>query len=320
MELQKKQTLPLVSIVLPAFNEAAIIEHNVQTIYNYVHSELNSFKWEVIIINDGSSDSTAEIANQLAVKYKNIIVEHHTENLNVGQALITGFAQTHGDYIIVMDIDLSYDISHIPRLLDTLIKTKAQVVVASPYMKGGKLTNVPKLRKFFSIWGNRFLRFFNPHAEIHTTTGLVRAYDGDFLRSLNLRSMDVGINPEIIYKTMLLRGRIIEIPGHLDWSLQRASGIKRVSSFKIMLSIFKYILSGFTFRPFMFYLLPGLLLLLVAFYVIIWIFINCIAYIRILSAPDNISTTVFLLLCINFFSKDRMLFLLVVLLCLFRYS
>jgi hypothetical protein len=73
---------------------------------------------------------------------------------------------------------------------------------------------------------------------------------------------------------MLLRGRIIEIPAHLDWSLQRQKGKARVSSFKIYRGILTYVLAGFIFRPFMFFLLPGGFLFLVSVYVIAWIFVN----------------------------------------------
>ena len=71
-----------------------------------------------------------------------------------------------------------------------------------------------------SRWANRFLSLATNHS-VSTVTGMVRAYDGPFLRSLSLKSMSMEINPEVIYKAMLLNARIDEIPAHLNWELQR---------------------------------------------------------------------------------------------------
>jgi len=84
-------------------------------------------------------------------------------------------------------------------------------------MKGGQVTNVPFFRKILSKYVNKSLMII-ANEKIHTFTGMVRAYKGDYLKHLVLKARDNEINPEIIYKTILLRGRIVEIPAHLDWS------------------------------------------------------------------------------------------------------
>jgi hypothetical protein len=172
-----------------------------------------------------------------------------------------------------MDVDLSYSPDHIERLLDTIIKTRAKIVIASPYMPGGKISNVPWLRRILSLWANRFLSL-TAKGKIYTLTGMVRAYDRQFISSLNLKSMDMEINPEIIYKAQMLRALIIEIPAHLNWSLQKAKGKARQSSMRLARGILSGIMSGFIFRPFMFFFVPGIILLLVTLYIIVWIFIN----------------------------------------------
>ena len=80
-------------------------------------------------------------------------------------------------------------------MLDRIVKTQAQVVIASPYMRGGSISNVPWLRKSLSIWANRFLSYLS-HSPVKTLTGMVRGYDGDFIRSLSLRSSGSAINPD----------------------------------------------------------------------------------------------------------------------------
>jgi len=102
----------------------------------------------------------------------------------------------------------------------------------------------------------------------------VRAYDGKFIRSLNLEAMDTEINTEIIYKAQLLRARIVEIPAHLDWTNQRALGGRRRSSIRVRRSTLASMFGAFLFRPFMFFILPGLVLLAMALWMVLWICIR----------------------------------------------
>lgn len=264
---------PLVTIVLPAFNEAAVLEENVGTIEQYLRTLESRYRFEIILVNDGSHDGTGEIGERLESRYSNLRVLHHPTNFGLGQAFKTGFAESRGDYVVTMDVDLSYAPDHIGAMLDKMVSTRAKLVLASPYMEGGQLTNVPAKRKFFSVWGNRFLRLF-ARGSASTITCMVRAYDGPFIRALALRSLGMDVMPETIYKTMVLRGRIEQIPAHLDWTRQIAAGPQRQSSMRILRHIFSTILSGFLFRPFMFLVVPGLILLGFSIWVNIWMVIH----------------------------------------------
>lgn len=261
---------PLVTVVLPAFNEAAIIEDNLGVVQDYLRTLDDLYRWEVLIINDGSSDGTGQIAESLCSRYDNVRVIHHPTNLGLGAGFKTGFAHSRGDFVVILDIDLSYAPEHIGELLERIRAQKAQVVLASPYMKGGRISNVPWLRHTLSIWANRFLSFF-AHSNLSTLTCMVRAYDGEFARALALRAVGMEVMPESIYKAMILRARITEIPAHLDWSRQiKVGGVRRRSSMRILRHMFATVLSGFLFRPFMFFILPGLLLLAFALWTNIW--------------------------------------------------
>ncbi len=264
----------LVTVIAPAYNEAGVLARNLGTLVAHLRGLEDRWRWELLVVNDGSTDDSGKIADAFAADHPGVRVIHHPVNMNLGQALRTGFAHARGDWIVVLDVDLSYEPSHIETLVGTLEATRAHVVVASPYMKGGQVTNVPFARLLLSRWANRFLAYFCHHIDLHTITGMVRGYDRRFLRRLNLKSMSVDINTEIVYKAMLLRGRVVEIPAHLDWTLQRQAGVGRMSSFRILRGIATYILSGFTFRPFMFFFLPGLVLALASVYIMGWIFWN----------------------------------------------
>jgi glycosyltransferase involved in cell wall biosynthesis len=263
---------PLVTLVLPAYNEAAILEANLKKIFVYLDGLADRYRWQVVLVNDGSRDKTGEIAERFAATRKEMLVLHHPRNFGLGQALKFGFARSAGDYVVTMDIDLSYSPAHIGLLLETIRSTQAKIVLASPYMKGGTIGNVPPLRKFLSIWANRFLSAL-AQGSASTLTCLVRAYDGPFVRSLNLRAMGMEVMPEMIYKSMVLRATIDQVPATLDWELQVGPG-GRKSSMRILRHIFRTLLSGFAFRPFAFFVLPGLFLLLFSLYVNAWMLIH----------------------------------------------
>jgi glycosyltransferase involved in cell wall biosynthesis len=272
----------LVSLVIPAYNEGSILQENLERIEQYTHQENKSFCWEFVIINDGSKDDTGAIATQFSRNKSNVVIVHHPSNLGLGQALKSGFAYAQGDYIITLDVDLSYAPYHIEILLEKIVETQAQIVVASPYMEGGKVSNVPYLRKELSVWANRFLAV-TAKRSLCTFTGMVRVYEGNFLKGLNLKAVGMDINPEIIHKAQLLGARIEEVPAHLDWSAERLESIQRrplrsktrASSMKIFRHTWAILFYGFIFRPVMFFILPSLILFLLSLYANAWVLIHC---------------------------------------------
>lgn len=95
METKAKR---MVSLVIPAFNEEAILRLNLQIICNYMKGLEQKYDWEIVLVNDGSKDDTGRLADEFAQKNLRIRVIHHIVNLNLGNALKTGFAQAKGDY------------------------------------------------------------------------------------------------------------------------------------------------------------------------------------------------------------------------------
>lgn len=264
---------PLVTIITPAYNEAAIIETNLARLLRYVSTLEHKYRWELLVVNDGSKDNTGALADRFAEGKPCVRVIHHQVNKNLGGALQTGFRNAKGEYVIVMDLDLSYSEEHIERMLAEIQKKDADIVIASPYMKGGKNTAVPFLRLLLSKVVNSLMRFMSP-TKIHTFTGMVRVYKSSFLKQLNLKSVTYSINPEIIQKALILRARVVEIPAHLDWSFQKQVGKKRTSSIRIFSGIEQGLMSGFIFRPYKFFMTFGVLLFLLSLYIIAWIFMH----------------------------------------------
>ena len=260
---------PMVSIIVPAFNEAAIITENLGQICSYLETLEARYRWELIVVNDGSTDETGMLINEFAAGRPNVYALHHAINFQLGQALRFAFNNAGGDYLVTFDADLSYSPDHIGRLLDEITTTPAKIVIASPYMKGGETLKIPSARRVMSRWANRLLSM-TAKGKFSTITGMVRAYDGPFLRSLNLKAMDAEINPEIIYKAQILRAHIVEIPATLDWTFRQTGGKRRKSAVRTSRSVASSTFSAFLFRPFMFFIVPGLVVLSMAVYSLAW--------------------------------------------------
>ena len=286
IKTSKSGKKPLVSVVLPAYNEANIIENNLSILCQYLKTLENEYCWEIIIVNDGSTDETGAIAEAFAEEMENVHVLHHMFNFRLGQALQYAFKICKGDYIVVLDIDLSYSPFHIEKMLSKIRESRAKIVIASPYTRGGKVSNVPLTRRLLSAWANKFLCFFAKRDwfsdKLTNITGMVRTYDGLFLRNLNLKSMDMEINHEIISKSKILHARIVEIPAHLEWKHEDTeTKIKdkskcRKSNMRIMRAIAQSMMSGYIFRPFMFFIMPGFAILIFSIYTLFWAFIHFI--------------------------------------------
>jgi glycosyltransferase involved in cell wall biosynthesis len=266
---------PLVSVVLPAFNEEAGLRSSLDRVRAALDALEAEYRTEILIVDDGSTDRTGEVAETFAAAHTGVRVLRHPDNLRLGQALRSAFQASQGDIVVVLDADLSYSPEIIGALLKRMRETRARIVIASPYCKGGAVLHVPLSRRLLSRSANRFLcrmatkdRFSDKLTNI---TGMVRAYDGEFIRGLSLWAMDVDINAEIINKAKMLRARIVEIPAVLDWGPAQPGARRRGKRGRDTLrGIVQSLVSGFLFRPFMFFIGPGLLLLLLSLYPLCW--------------------------------------------------
>lgn len=273
---RSKPELPTVSVIVPAFNESEVLRDSLTRLYHYLEDLSESYRWELVVVNDGSTDDTGDIADAFAANRAHVRVLHHRVNFNLGQALRYAFNTCQGDFVVTMDSDLSYSPDHIGAMLEALRSDHAKIALASPYMKGGSTTGIPVHRRWLSKAANRFLSSTSG-GSISTLTGMVRAYDRPFLSSLDLKAMGTDINAEILYKAQVLGARIVEVPAHLDWASVTKRAPNRSSKMSISRGTGSYLFSGFIFRPVSFFVLPGLILTMVSMLsalIISWRFIG----------------------------------------------
>jgi len=192
------------------FNEA----DNAESTIDQVEKALASFEgnYEIVVVNDGSSDNTLEILKRVAAKKERVRVTSYAKNFGRGMALRTGFKESKGAVIVSIDADLSYDPRYIIDLTEVLRKRQEiDFVIASPYMPGGNVQNVPFFRLYISKLGNKILRFAMPN-RIYTSTGIFRAYRRKVLDSIEIESNGKEIHLEILSKAIALGFRVKEIP------------------------------------------------------------------------------------------------------------
>ncbi len=211
--LRGSQKAMELSIVIPMFNEA----ENVEATVSRVKDNLASFNgtYEIVAVNDGSLDNTLEILNRLAKQNGELKVVSYSNNVGRGMALRKGFKESIGEIVVSIDSDLSYSPQYIIDFIEVLNREPdIDFILASPYMPGGGVQNVPALRLLVSKLGNKILRLAMPN-RIYTSTGIFRAYRRRVLDSLELESDGKEIHLEILSKAIALGYRAKEIPAVL---------------------------------------------------------------------------------------------------------
>jgi len=175
-----------VSVVIPMHNEQENAAETMAAVANVLTTA--GWRYELIPVDDGSTDDTSAALLLAAANDDRIRPVIYRANRGRGYALRRGFAIASGDFVASIDADLSYEPGTVVRMVTALLEdADADLVLASPYMPGGAVDGVPPFRLALSRGGNWVLRRALPQP-IWTSTGIVRAYRADVLRSLDLRA------------------------------------------------------------------------------------------------------------------------------------
>jgi glycosyltransferase involved in cell wall biosynthesis len=188
----------LISIIIPAYNEALTIERVIRSVasVDYVGWQL-----ELIVVDDGSSDATAAIAervlSELPPSSRARLVRNET-NLGKGIAVKRGFRASTGRLAIIQDADLEYDPREIPGLMAPFLDGRADVVLGSRFI-GGRPRRVVYLS---NAVGNRLMSLlfsFVSGLKLTDVHCCYMLFDGDLIRAIepSLQSRRWGFNPEI---------------------------------------------------------------------------------------------------------------------------
>lgn len=213
------------SLIIPAFNESAIILRNVEEVESWMQENRPTLTYEVVVIDDGSTDAMGQLLDERAKTDPYLVPLHHKSNRGRGRAIRTGFEGSRGSYVVCLDADLSYSPDHISRLLEPLQADAADITLASAYHPNGSVSNVPFSRALLSRWGNRILSV-GVRGKFRTITCVVRGFTRSAIDHLELINDGKDLHLEIIQKAELFGLRVLEIPAHLKWR-DRHRGRKR---------------------------------------------------------------------------------------------
>ncbi|MBN2145492.1 MAG: glycosyltransferase family 2 protein [Candidatus Aureabacteria bacterium] len=194
------------SLVIPVYNEAKTL----QTVYQRITDVPFSLEYEMVFVDDGSSDASPEILRKLAEKDPRIRLILKEKNGGKGSALVKGFEEARGDIIVVQDADMEYDPAEIPSLIHPIVKNKADIVYGSRYSSMST-----QVVKFYHYLGNRVLTLFsNMMSDIRLTDmeTCYKCFRSEIIKNIRITSMRFGFEPEVTAKIAKLNCRIHELP------------------------------------------------------------------------------------------------------------
>ncbi len=193
------------SVIVPVFNERNTV---VEVLRRMRAVELpDGIDREIIVVDDGSTDGTRDVLNQLSDSTVRIILHDH--NRGKGAAVRTGIEVASGDYVLIQDADLEYDPEDWPKLVAPVMRGRARVVY------GSRFTGERRNMLFLHWIGNRMLSFVTNVLYNTTLSDMETCYkliDRALLLDLELRCNRFDIEPEITAKILKRRIRIYEVP------------------------------------------------------------------------------------------------------------
>ena len=192
-----------ISIILPALNEEGNIEAAIQDIQLYFHSREE--KYEIIVINDGSTDSTGDIAERMAKENGFVRVVHHPTNKGYGSALKEGFENSKYKYVFFTDSDRQFDIKGLDILLP-LIKTDAVEIIIGYRIK----RKDPFLRRFLS-WGYNSLVGYLFDLNVKDIDCAFKIFRKDIFSKIEIESKNFFVNTEVLAKAMYFGFNVLEV-------------------------------------------------------------------------------------------------------------
>ena len=193
------------SVVIPVYNEEGSLAEVVRRLLVLPHL------LEIIIVDDCSTDRSAEVAQSLAQADPRVRFAQQKKNSGKTAALRAGFALTQGDIVIVQDADLEYDPSEIPLVIRPILEGHADVVFGSRFL----VRRATRVLYFYHYIANKILTITsNLFTNLNMTdieTGY-KAFRGEIIRNMIITSSGFGFEIEVTAKVAKLGCRIFEVP------------------------------------------------------------------------------------------------------------
>ena len=200
--IKGKLTDPLLSVVMPVYNERETIEGMIARVL-----AVPGLRIELVVVDDGSKDGTSEILRELQGRYAFRLLQK--PNGGKGSALRLGFKEVTGDLVVIQDADTEYSPEEFPELIELIVQGRADVVYGSRFLGRHRVF------LFTHYLGNLFLTFLTNVLYNTMLTDMETCYKAmriEVLRSFTLDSDGFGIEPEMTAKIFKRGYRVYEVP------------------------------------------------------------------------------------------------------------
>ncbi len=225
---------PVLTVIVPVYNE-------VQTIDELLHRVLAApYAKQVIVVDDGSSDGTAEVLKSWA-GHSHVELLQHSDNRGKGAAIRTGLVHALGTFTIIQDADLEYDPQDYPRLIEPILSGQAQLVYGSRYLRcDGSPRQRWRLFRCGVLFLNTCVRLLYG-ARLTDEATCYKVLPTSLLRAMDLQCERFEFCPEVTAKACRLGLSILEVPIHYDArSMQAGKKIRWTDGVEAMKTLWKW--------------------------------------------------------------------------------
>jgi len=219
---------PYLSIVIPAYNEADRLPETLALVRDWVEKQM--FTTEVLVVNDGSADNTAEVAEEITHRFPQLVLINNEKNKGKGGAVKQGMLAAQGEYRLFMDADYSTPITELEKLLPFI--KDFEVVIGSRYLDPESIKiKQPFKRRVISRLGNRLIQYSVLPGVVDTQCGF-KLFSAKATEAIFPRQVMKGwaFDVEILTIANELGYAIKEVP--VDWYDARQSKLRALRSSK----------------------------------------------------------------------------------------
>mgnify|MGYP000435632914 CR=1 FL=1 len=192
-----------ISVIIPCYNE----QDSILKVIKSVHESLNRYEFEIILVDDASTDNTKVLLDEYLRSDEKVKVIYHDINSGKGASLRTGFNVAIGDVVIIQDADLEYDPSEYSKLFKPIQDGKAEVVYGSRFKSGAEarvLYYWHRLGNFFLTWLSNMFTNLN----LTDMETCYKVFRKEVLEQIIIEEDRFGFEPEITAKIAKIRPRI----------------------------------------------------------------------------------------------------------------
>jgi dolichol-phosphate mannosyltransferase len=218
---------PAVSLIIPCLNEQ---ENILPTIERIAALDPAANNWEVLIVDDGSTDDTASVTRAAAARYGWLHLIQHPHNMGLGAAMKTGFGNAKGEIVCSMDSDCTFAPERLPELIE-LVRKGADIATGSPWHPASTKGDVHPVRKMLSQSCSHLYRVLL-RSELHCYTSIFRAYRREVIERIPVTSNGFVAVAEFLVAALRAGYKVAEMPVKLDRRVHGESKINISASIR----------------------------------------------------------------------------------------